>query len=142
MLSALREFRRVTKPADLVASKEIDLGLLLFAPLAPHLFPRLLAARGWSNLVRARGQRRWLQQAGLVDVWQRTTLIERWAPLTPTARAFLAETVGGFAYLASQRDGGYRSETRRPGARSRAIPARSYPSTAALTVAAADLTRE
>ncbi len=64
MLGALREFRRVTKPADLVASKEIDLGLLLFAPLDPRLFPRLVAARGWSNLVRARGQRRWLVQPG------------------------------------------------------------------------------
>jgi len=104
VVGALREFGRVTKPGGLVASKEIDLGLLLFSPLDPHLFPRLLAAEGWSNLVRARGQRWWLEQAGLVDVWQRTTLIERWAPLTPPERAFLAESVGGFSFLGSRQD--------------------------------------
>ena len=104
MLAALREFRRVTKPGGLVGSKEIDLAALQFFPLDPYLFPRLLHTLDWAPLVRARGQRRWLEQAGLVEVWQRTTLIERWSPLPPVERAFLAEMLGGFAYLASQRD--------------------------------------
>lgn len=104
MLGALREFRRVTRPGGLVASKEIDLGLLLFFPLDPHLFPRLVAALGWPHLLRARGQRRWLERAGLVEVRQRTTLIERWAPLTPAERAFLAEAIGGFAAVGSRRE--------------------------------------
>lgn len=102
MLAALREFRRVTRPGGLVASKEIDLGLLLFHPLDPHLFPRLVAAAGWANLLRARGQRRWLERAGLVDVWQRTTLIERWAPLAPAEYAFLAEVLAGFSASGAQ----------------------------------------
>jgi hypothetical protein len=55
--------------------------------------------------VRARGQRRWLEQAGLVDVWQRTTLIERWAPLTPAERTFIADAVGGFSHLGSRQEG-------------------------------------
>lgn len=105
MVAALGEFRRVTRPGGLVASKEIDLGTLQYFPLDSWLFPRLFDAMDWPNLARARGQRRWLERAGLVDVWQRTTLIERWVPLTPAERAFLAEALGGFAALGVRQEG-------------------------------------
>jgi hypothetical protein len=105
MLAALSEFRRVTRPGGLVASKEIDLATLQYFPLDGWLFPRLFDAVDWPHLVWARGQRRWLERAGLVDVWQRTTLIERWAPLTPTERRFLVEAVGGFSSLGARQEG-------------------------------------
>jgi len=85
--TALTEFRRVTRPGGLVANKEIEAGLHLLAPAPPFLLARL-----WARRLRALQRR-----AGLEATWQRTTLIERWSPLEPSAHAFLGQTLGAFA---------------------------------------------
>jgi len=100
--TALREFRRVVRPGGLVATKEIEAGLMLLAPAPPFLFADYWAARVpvsavAAALVRARGLRAALRCAGLADTWQRTTPIERWHPLNAVEREYLGETLGYFA---------------------------------------------
>jgi len=86
--AALAEFRRVVRPGGLVAVKDSDPGLFLFAPGDPGLLLRTfvgLAPVGppFPGILRTRTTRRWLERLGLEHVWQRATLSELWAPLTP-----------------------------------------------------------
>ena len=53
--------------------------------------------------LRGRELRRWLKRSGLENVWQHTTLIERWAPLAPVERRFWGEWLGYLAELAEVR---------------------------------------
>lgn len=103
--AALGEFRRVTKPGGLVANKEIDTGLHLLAPAPPFLLAHFWEQRAAHTtfargLLRARGLRTLQRRASLTETWQRTTVMERWSPLTPIARIFLAQTLGAFARVA------------------------------------------
>ena len=103
---ALAEFRRVVRPGGLVAVKEQDGTAFLFGGTAdPAPVWRLVeAARPleaqFAHVLRAPALRRWLERLGLVAVWQRATLIERWAPLRSAERQFLLEVLPYFASVA------------------------------------------
>ncbi|HET9016532.1 MAG TPA: methyltransferase domain-containing protein [Thermomicrobiaceae bacterium] len=90
--ATLAEFRRVVRPGGIVAVKESDGVSAHYDPIDIGLFRRLnlhglaqgnVQARG---VIRAAILRRWLERAGLRDVWQRTYLEERWAPLSDDER--------------------------------------------------------
>jgi ubiquinone/menaquinone biosynthesis C-methylase UbiE len=111
LASVLRELCRVVRPDGVVAVKDVDMQLLRIFPADPflvahlseaslHVQPPVVEARG---SLRGRELRRWMERAGLVDVWQRTTLIERWAPLRPVERQLWVEWLVFLAELAEQR---------------------------------------
>jgi arsenite methyltransferase len=107
LMRALHEFRRVVRPGGIVAIKDADVTRANFAPGDPTRLWRLFAAARETNVqirgtLRAPELRRWLEQAGLVDVWQRTTLIERWAPLRAVEREYLGVFFGWYAQLAAK----------------------------------------
>lgn len=100
--TALRECRRVVRPGGLVAVKDAAFAHNVFAPADPALFWRMVAAAdAHSDVVhghvRSPQTRRWLEAAGLIEVWQRTTLVERWAPLRPIERDY----IGGYLSIAA-----------------------------------------
>lgn len=107
----LAELRRVVRPGGLVAVKDVDMTLLRIHPADPFLVAHLSEAsvRGadggsWSEgSLRGRVLRRHLERAGLRDAWQRTTLIERWAPLAPSERRLWSEWLAFLAGLAQER---------------------------------------
>lgn len=114
----LSELCRVVRPGGLVAVKDVDMTLFRVEPAAPFLVEHLSEASlrdevygAWSQgSLRGRTLRRHLEAAGLQDVWQRTMLIERWAPLRPVERqlwgdwlAFLARAAQGRGIPAQDR---------------------------------------
>lgn len=109
--AALAEFRRVVRPGGIVAVKDVDVALARLHPADPFLFPHLCEAslRTEPDDAQARGSvrgrelRRWLERAGLLDVRQRTVMIERWAPLRPVERRFFADWLSHLAGLAEER---------------------------------------
>jgi arsenite methyltransferase len=103
LAQALREFRRVVKPGGLVAMKDYDCRLerrpdnqarrwRWLDAMARQDTAFAVQVRGW---LRAGLLRRWLERAGLEQVWQRTVPVERWAPLGPADRAFLTQVLAG-----------------------------------------------
>ena len=107
----LAELRRVARPGGLVAVKDVDMQLVRLHPADPFLLSHLseVSVRDTTlgpesrGALRARELRRWLERAGLRDVWQRTTLIERWAPLRPVERRLWTDWLAFLAGLAEQR---------------------------------------
>jgi arsenite methyltransferase len=107
----LAELRRVTRPGGLVAVKDVDMTLVRLHPCDVFLFSHLseVSVRNPSlgpesrGALRGRELRRWLERAGLEEVWQRTTLIERWAPLRPVERRLWADWLAFLAGLAEER---------------------------------------
>src|SRR5688572_32580681 len=82
-------------PGRLVSIKGADVGLWLFSPGDPAMMWRVWEAGDRVSahihgILRSRTMRRWLERAGLVDVWQRATLNEMWAPLEPIQRTYIA----------------------------------------------------
>jgi hypothetical protein len=105
------EFRRVTKPGDLVAVKDSDGTLLQVLPLAPAIVARQVAARhvkaaetrilgAWCGSSLAP----FFRWAGLTDIVRKGWLVERWAPPTPATRQFIAMGLRYHAGLAAEHD--------------------------------------
>ena len=111
LLRVLAELRRVVRPGGLVAVKDVDMQLVRLHPADPflvaHLYEvslrdtRLGPESRWA--LRGRELRRWLERAGLERVWQRTTMIERWAPLRPVERQLWSEWLAFLGGLAEDR---------------------------------------
>jgi ubiquinone/menaquinone biosynthesis C-methylase UbiE len=102
---ALAEFRRVVRPGGLVAVKEQDPTAEQTRPIEPTMIWRLFAALAegdvqFAGQFRSVDLRGWLERAGLADVWQRTTLVERWSPLRHAEREYLADGLAIVADLA------------------------------------------
>jgi SAM-dependent methyltransferase len=107
LLTALAEFRRVVRPGGVVASKEPDLGLFLFTPGDAMRVLRTWAALGtvsapFCGALRGRAMRRLFEQIGLEHVWQRGTLSEVWAPLSPVQRQYIGRQLMQMAAVAEE----------------------------------------
>jgi SAM-dependent methyltransferase len=107
LLAALAELRRVVRPGGLIAAKEQDLGLGRLHPAPAALSWRLTEAVGAvegyiAGGLRSCALRVWMARAGLADVRQRAALIERWAPLRPVERQFLAQALDLWAGAAAR----------------------------------------
>jgi arsenite methyltransferase len=111
LLVVLGELRRVVRAGGLVAVKDVDMQLVRLHPADPFLVAHLsevslrdsrLGPESRGSL-RGRELRRWLERTGLGDVWQRTTMIERWAPLRPVERQLWSEWLAFLAGLAEER---------------------------------------
>jgi SAM-dependent methyltransferase len=107
LAATLAEFRRVVRPGGIVAVLDPEFGHRMLAPADPvllwHSYIRAepIVAQAHGGL-RARTLRRWLEHAGLVSVWQRTTLTEIWAPLTEEERTYLSELLVYYAGAAER----------------------------------------
>lgn len=113
LASALQEFRRVVRPGGLVAIKDVDAitnrGEPSPAFFSAHRTEAIWTASpqpGFSSPGTYRGPalRSWLRAAGYAEVWVRTTVIERWAPLRPVEQAFFRDVYRAFARQALQLD--------------------------------------
>jgi len=109
--TVLKELCRVVRPGGLVALKDVDMHLMRLYPADPFLVTHLCEAsiRGSNVMAQSQGSlrgqelRRWLEKAGLEQVWQKTTLIERWAPLQPVERQLFSVGLTYLAQVAEER---------------------------------------
>jgi len=102
LLAILAEFRRVTRPGGLVAVKDSSFFDVVH-PLPPYLLARHGAAVCVADDVDGRRLRNvfhrtptlrpWLERAGLAEIWQRYTAIERWSPFAPAEQQVLCESL-------------------------------------------------
>lgn len=107
--TALAEFRRVVRPGGIVALKEGNAIFWNFAPGGPgRMWRALEATRGVApqvhGMLRTPELRRWLEAAGYDEVWQRTLLCERWAPLRAPERQYHGEVLRWLGQLAAAAD--------------------------------------
>ena len=91
---SLREFRRVTGPGGLVAVNDIDGGGIAIRTMHPEYIWRMHDRfKSWEHFRgswRSWNLQRFLERAGLVDVWSQNTLIEHRAPLREIERRSLS----------------------------------------------------
>jgi SAM-dependent methyltransferase len=105
--TALAEFRRVVRPGGLVAVKESDATIYRAVPAPPGLMLRWFQAAAAGDTQAAGALRApelpsRLRRAGLRDVWQRTTPIERAAPLGAIERRQYRDLFGFLAARAEE----------------------------------------
>jgi arsenite methyltransferase len=109
LVTALGEFRRVVRSGGLVAIKEGTSQHLMYTPADPLVYVRLLDAirdryLSIAGVLRSPQARRWLEGMGFEAVWQRTTLIERWAPLDPFAWERIIASLASLSAIALRDD--------------------------------------
>ena len=108
--TALAEFRRVVRPGGLVAVKETDVSMYRIVPAPPGLILRWNVASAANGNITSAGMLRaaalpgWLRRAGLLEVWQRSTLIEHSVPFSPAVRTGYRDLLGYLAALAPELD--------------------------------------
>jgi SAM-dependent methyltransferase len=109
---ALLELQRVVRRGGLVAVKDVDMLLARIGPGDACLMTRLadactrgddVAVQSYGSL-RGRELRRCLESAGFVYVWQRSRLIERWAPLRAVELQLWDRWLGHLAEAARHRE--------------------------------------
>jgi ubiquinone/menaquinone biosynthesis C-methylase UbiE len=108
---AIDEFRRVVRPDGIVAVKDVDMTAWKLSPAPPLIGPHLAeacitgenVAKESHGSLRGRELRAWLERAGLVDVRQRSFLIERWAPLAEATALLYTDWLPYLAALAERR---------------------------------------
>jgi SAM-dependent methyltransferase len=103
----LAELRRVVRPGGMVAVKEANGAIWNCVPGDPGRMWRFLDATRDTEaqihgMLRTPELRRWLEAAGYQEVWQRTTLGERWAPLRASERQFFGDIFQWVAHLAER----------------------------------------
>jgi ubiquinone/menaquinone biosynthesis C-methylase UbiE len=103
----LAEFHRIVRPGGMVAIKEANGAIWNYAPGDPGRMWRLLDAIRDTEpqshgILRTPELRRWLEAAGYHEVWQRTTLIERWAPLRSSERQLQSDIFRWMAHVAER----------------------------------------
>jgi ubiquinone/menaquinone biosynthesis C-methylase UbiE len=107
----LSEFRRVLTPGGTLAIKDVDMTGTRFMPGDPFLLSHLSEASlrmaaappETRGSLRGRALKRWLEEAGFVDVEQQTCVVERWSPLTNLEGEFYAQWLAYLAEIALER---------------------------------------
>jgi arsenite methyltransferase len=107
--ATIREFIRVVKPGGLVAIKEFDGRSMTFYPADPWILSRFIYSRfpktsSIQGQYRAISTKFRMEELGLVNVRQRTTLIEHFHPLRSVERAFLSDVFAGWSAIARELD--------------------------------------
>lgn len=103
----IREMKRVTKSGGIVAAADWDGSLARTCPADPlfhwHFMERARSSSvEMKGILRSRELRRLFEQAGFLNVRQRTVLIERWAPLTPAEKKCFGQLLSSVAALAEE----------------------------------------
>jgi SAM-dependent methyltransferase len=111
LLAVLRELKRVVRRGGIVAVKDVDMLAFRFGPADPFLVAHLSEV-GWRDpasppeargSLRGRELRRSLKDAGLSDVRQHSSFIERWAPLRPVEAELWSAWLVYLAKIAEER---------------------------------------
>jgi arsenite methyltransferase len=106
----LKEFRRVTRPAGLIAIKDYDAAGQQFQSCSPTLVSQLNEGLARAGNIQPHGILRviqlsaWLRAAGLVEIRQKPTLMLRFQPLKPVEKAFLRDFIKFFCKQAQTID--------------------------------------
>jgi ubiquinone/menaquinone biosynthesis C-methylase UbiE len=107
--ASLEGFRRVAKSGGLIAIKEFDGRAMTFYPGNPLIFGRFMLTRypitsSIQGHYRAISTKFRMEELGLINVRQRTTVIEHSQPLGLIERAFLADLFIGWSAIAHELD--------------------------------------
>ncbi|MEZ4571020.1 MAG: methyltransferase domain-containing protein [Thermomicrobiales bacterium] len=103
--AVIDELKRVVRPGGLIAAKEADGEMLRYLPMPmEYRTPFYSMDQVISGMYRARFLRYWFEGAGLNDVWSQTILVERWQPLRPVEREYIAGLMRGGVRLSEQLD--------------------------------------
>ncbi|UCH25467.1 MAG: class I SAM-dependent methyltransferase [Trueperaceae bacterium] len=101
VVTAFNEFKRVVRPGGLVAIKEGDITAWHFGPFPSAVIWRSFIEymdRPERGFMRAPKFAAMFRAAGLENIVSRTTLIEKYQPLSPVERRFIREA---FKYMSS-----------------------------------------
>jgi SAM-dependent methyltransferase len=105
--TAFAELGRVLRPGGLVAIKEAEPALSWLEPAPAYLLHRRQQARlafeRWDSL-RGRTLRRGFAETGLKELWIRSSLVERWAPLREVEQKYYRERLAYLAQTALEAD--------------------------------------
>jgi SAM-dependent methyltransferase len=105
------EFQRILRPGGIVAIKDVDMTGFRISPAPAFLGLHLgeaavtgpdVAPQSHGSL-RGRELKRWVEDAGLLDVTQTSVLIERWGPLEGADLQFWSEWLPYLAAVAEAR---------------------------------------
>ncbi len=106
---SIREFSRVVKQGGLIAIKEFDGRSMTFYPADPWILSRFIFSR-FPTTSSIQGQYRAIstqfrmKELGLINVRQKTTIIEYSQPLRSVERAFLNDVFTGWSLIARDLD--------------------------------------